>query len=305
MIAPHRHHRLRRRRAALSLAATLALTALSAPIVRAAPIFALPCSDAAIHKDWSTVNRFFSSGAQPTGALADMRVRTLRPCTNPSSSSWDMPFVFVTLQRDVFTVDPSNIVQIGYARCGRPSVSCGDIPNDGQMHFVYTRGDNNGGDAWLADGWYHAPVLGHEYRLRVATATSSTGDPVWQYCIRDKASEPSYTCHNGGHQLTNGTFSATRSWSSGKFPWYGAENTSGASQQGVGDGEPHLDVRWMQYFRSSTWIVATPTTCVESAGPGSSVPSAYDCATVSTVDVTGDGVVNDQETLRVWTLDRS
>lgn len=278
---------------------------LSAPIpVYAAPLFALQCSDATLQKDWSSVNRFFDTGAQATGALADMRVRTLRPCTNPSSANWDMPFVFATLQRDVYSVDPNNIVQIGYAVCGRPSVACGNIPNDGAPHFVYTRADNSGGEVWLFDTWYHAPVLGREYRVRVAQTTAA-GNPVWQYCIRDKASEPNYTCHNGGHQLTNGTFAASRSWNSGKFPWYGAENSSAASQQGTGLSEPHLDVRWMQYYRSAAWIVATPTTCTESASPGRTVPSSYLCTTVSTVDVTGDGVVNDKETLRVWTDDRS
>lgn len=283
----------------------LAAQLTTAPAVWAAPIYALPCADAALQKNWSTVDRFFRSGAQVAGALADMRVRTLRPCTNPSSANWDMPFVLVTLQRDLYSVDPNSIVQIGYAVCGRPTVNCGDIPRDGAPHFVYTRGDNNGGDMWLFDTWYHAPVLGHEYRLRVAQATSSAGDPVWQYCIRDKASEPSYTCHNGGHQLTNGTFSASRSWNTGKFPWYGAENTSLASAQGTGAGESHLNVRWMQYLRSSVWNVATPTVCDEETVAGGTVPGAYRCDTISTVDVTGDGVVNDQETLRVWTDDRS
>jgi hypothetical protein len=282
------------------------MASLSIPMpASAAPIFALPCSDAALQKNWSTVDRYFPSGAMVTGVLADMRVRTLRPCTNPSSSSWDMPFMLVTLQRDLFVNDPNNIVQIGYARCGRPSISCNGIPNDGAPHFVYTRGDNTGGLFFIFDTWYHAPVLGREYRFRIALATSSAGDPVWEYCIRDKASEPNYSCHNGGHRISGTTYGAARSWSSGKFAWYGAENSSLASQLGTAAGESHVDQRWMQYIRSSQWLVATPTTCDEETIPGRTHPSAYDCATVSTVDVTGDGVVNDKETLRVWTDDRS
>jgi hypothetical protein len=259
----------------------------------AAAAYAKACGS--YYKNWTTVDREFPSGDALTGVIADVRVRTQRPCT---SGGGDQPFVLVTLQRSG-TGFLDDLVQIGYAKCNVPG-GCNNIPNDGQHHFVYTRADNMGGLMWLFDTFYHAPEVGHEYRFRITTGVSG-GDNIWTYCIRDKAEEPDYTCRNGGSQNAAGDIVHERSWNSGRFAWYGAETTNAGTQMGVANNEADLNMRWMQYRRTGTWYVAEPTTCVKATQV--SYPSWYQCSTVSTVDVDGDGVVNDKETLQVWTTD--
>ena len=168
------------------------------------------------------------------GVIGDVRVRNLRPCTNPSTSLYDMPAVLgASLQyRRDNAANLMRVVQLGYGKCGRPSgLKCGkiaDIPNDGKPHFIYTFIDNNNGGAYLADGWYKAPILGHEYRMKVESFGSD-----WRFCIRDKTAGEAYVCTFRG-----------RNWGpSGEFAWWGTETNDIGTQNGNSLNEPEIDLK--------------------------------------------------------------
>jgi hypothetical protein len=183
----------------------------------------------------------------------------------PRGSVYDYPGAVLTLQRSQ-SAYPSDLVQLGYVECNRPG-GISNVPCDGAPHFVYTRGDNAGGESFLFDTFYHAPALNHEYRLRISTFTTSSGAEVWQYCIRDKATEPNYTCHTGGHKTGPGTYAHSRTWNIGRYAWWGFETQNKNSAQGTAfdppsTAEPYLYQRWLQYARDSAWWVAEPISCL-------------------------------------------
>lgn len=279
-------------------AAALGLTAV--PV--SAAIYVGPCPGN-VQVDQTYAQRQFASGAGLTGVTMDVRVRTLRGCTSPSSSAYDYPAVVLSLQRNI-TTDPADhdIVQLAYVICNKPGGCPGGVPNDGNLHWVYTRGDNTQ-EAWLFDTYYHAPVLGREYALRITNYHTTGGDDVWQYCIRDKASEPDYTCHTGGHQVSPGVFANSRSWNIGRWAWWGVETQNRNSQQGTGGFEPLLDQRVLKYNRSGTWWISEDLGCY--AISSGARPSYYGCTIQSTVDVDGDGLLNDNETIQIYTFDRT
>lgn len=280
-------------------------------LTSAAPVSAAtytgPCvtTPTSVQTDHTIEARTFTTGAGMYGVTMDVHVRNLRPCTGATSTVYDYPAAVVTLQR-ASTGYPTDLVQLGYVECNKPG-GMGAVACDGNPHWVYTRGDNESGETSLFDTHYHAPVVGHEYRLRISNYTTSGGNEVWQYCIRDKATEPNYTCHTGGHKTGPGTYAHARSWNVGRYAWWGFETQNKNSAQGTGfdppsTNEPYLYQRWLQYLRGTDWWVAEPIACrFKTTGVR---PSWFGCAVHSTVDVTGDGVVNDEETLQVVTIDR-
>lgn len=250
-------------------------------------VYVSSCATGSLDTNWSIVDRS-KSNPNITGVIGQATIRTLRPCLTPNGVNWDIPWVLpANLQAN--TTDPNKIVQIGYARCGRP-VADGDcntnIPNDGKMHFVYTAADNSGGLLKLADGWYKAPVAGHEYRFKIVN-----GADVWTYCIQDRTAGEGYDCHN-----------TADTWTSGTYSWYGTETNNDNSQNGNSFNESELNIRWMQYQRSGTWYVVTDQVGCDSISTGV-YPSYYHCLITSTVDADGDGQVNDNETLWSHTHD--
>jgi hypothetical protein len=273
------------------------------PVVAATYVGPCTTSPSSEQTDHTFVRRPFPTGDAMSGVTMDVHVRNLRVCTGGTSSVYDYPAAVLSLQR--VGSGGTDIVQLGYVKCNKPG-GLGNVPCDGFPHWVYTRGDNASGFTWLFDTFYGPPVVGQEYRLRISTYTTSGGNQVWQYCIRNKNTEPTYTCHTGGHQTGPGTFSHSRSWDSGRLAWYGTETQNKNSAQGTGvdlpNFEPYLNIRWMQYRRGGTWWIATPVNCEAQSVPGPR-PSYFGCAVQSTVDVTGDGVINDQETIQPVTYD--
>ncbi len=179
------------------------------------------------------------------GVIGDARVRNLNPCTSPTIGHFDGPAVLpANLQRPGTSGD---LVQIGYVECGAPgSASCGNVPADGDIHFMYVCDDLSGGTPCLADGWAGTPVMGRRYRFRVQYNQFGTGK--WDYSIQD---------------LTTGdtkTKSVTSHWHAGDLAWWGSESHDYGSTLGpkhlAGNG---INMYWMQYYRSSVgnWMVVT------------------------------------------------
>lgn len=287
-----------RRRITVALGAALLASQLF--VAPALAVYRQDCGVGALGSNWTFISRTKSSPSMDA-VIGELTIRTLRPCTNPDPVDWDLPFALAAnLQKSQAPADKNYIVQIGYAVCGRAEGACnGNIPNDGQPHFVYTNDDDNGGLVVLADGWYHAPQAGHQYRFRISPATNASGQAVWEYCIKDKGTGEAYDCTKTAD---------LRSWSSGIYAWWGTETYNTASQNGNSFNESELDLRWLQYRRSSTWYVVSDqsgceTRSVDEFGDPKPYPStingnlAYHCQIVSTVDVDGDGQVNDLETL--------
>ncbi|HET7181934.1 MAG TPA: hypothetical protein VFI15_06850 [Candidatus Limnocylindrales bacterium] len=179
------------------------------------------------------------STATISGALGDVDVRALAPCTL-NGSIGDISFVLISLQKINFPGEPT-IVQIGYARCSY-SGGCHDIPSDGKQHFVFTQSDQGSGAPYLADGWYKAPVTGHRYRMKVE-ATTHSGDSVWQYCIKDVTLSEGYVCHF-----------EPRTWTNGVFSWWGTEVTNDRSQNGTRAIDPDIELEG-QYKSSGSWFI--------------------------------------------------
>ncbi len=268
----------------VAVAVALSMQTSSSPVLAA---YAYSCGTGSVDTNWTVVDRAKSS-PNITGVIGQATVRTLRPCTSPNSANWDIPWVLpANLQYD--TTNADRIVQIGFAKCGRPVADgdCnGNIPNDGNLHFVYTASDSSGGLLKLADGWYKAPIVGHEYRFKIVNGTD-----VWTYCIQDRTAGEGYDCHN-----------TADTWTSGTYSWYGTETNNDNSQNGNSFNESELNIRWMQYQRSGTWYVVTDQADCMTLTTGV-YPSYYHCQIVSTVDADGDGVVNDNETLWSHTHD--
>lgn len=276
---------MRKAKAAVTLTMITVLLQLNVGLASAAYVDS--CATGDLETNWSVIDRA-KSNPNITGVIGQATVRTLRPCLTPNGLNWDIPWVLpANLQFN--TTDPSRIIQIGYARCGRPVADgpCnGDIPNDGKMHFVYTPADNSGGGLRLADGWYKAPVVGHEYRFKIVH-----GSGVWTYCIQDRTAGEAYDCHN-----------TSDSWTSGTYSWYGSETNNDNSQNGNSFNEAEISFRWLQYQRNGTWFVVSDQVGCDGLSTGT-YPTYYHCQIVSTIDVDGDGVANDSETLWSHTHD--
>jgi hypothetical protein len=219
--------------------AALALAAWSEPNVARA-IYSGTCNTGPTHvyKNWTSMQKSVPSHTV-SGALGDVDVRALAPCTQ-NGPIWDQSFVLITIQRDGVAFE-TDIVQIGYARCGQ-SGGCNGIPSDGKQHFWYTKDDDASGTAYLADGWYKAPILGHRYRMKVE-ATTHSGDSVWQYCIRDLTLAAGYVCHF-----------EPRTWTNGVFAWWGTEVTNDRSQNGTRAIDPDIALEG-QYKSSGSWFI--------------------------------------------------
>lgn len=243
---------------------------------------------AAIHKTW-TINTEVSPSYNISGSLANVRVRSISPCTQNGIVA-DQSFVPVTLQYDGTEANKDKIVQIGYSKCGA-SGGCNDIPSDLKPHFWYTKSDTGSGLAWLADGWYKAPVIGDENRMKVEAISS--GGSKWQYCIRDVTRGEAYTCHL-----------ETRTWSAGTFAWWGTETTNTNSQNGTVSAGPHLNLR-AQYKLSGIWYYRSGSTnvCSKLVPPGYLYPNYYNCSIANLVDTNGNGQLDDQESLLSYTTD--
>jgi hypothetical protein len=214
------------------------------------------------------------------GVIGDSYIRTLRFCTSATEARWDRPRVLAAWMEGPAS---GQGVGLGFTKCGRPAgITCSGVPNDGAPHFIYTPADNNF-ILSIADGWYGgAPIVGHAYRFRITWHNTLR---LWQYCIRDKNTGEGYRCVNG----------TTNTWSAGDFASWFPRVSNPASQFGTAVGEPELELRWLQYLVGGTWfVVSDQGSCVFSA----TFEPYYHCLIVSTVDVDGDGIVNDRETIR-------
>lgn len=256
----------------ISLIAVIAISAVSVPQVRAA--YSSSCSPNGIWKNWTTIDRL-NTTQNITGALADVDLRSLAPCTENSGVA-DQSFVAISLQYN--GTDSSRIVQIGYSRCGDVN-GCNGIPSDGKMHFWSTHSDTGAGLVYLADGWYRAPVLGHRYRMKVQ-ATTHNGGSVWQYCIEDLNVGDGYACHF-----------ENRTWTDGLWAWWGTETGNTGTQNGTKSSD--LDINLVgQYVKGGIWYTRSGTDNVCSKSSEATYPSYYGCA-----------VRSDLETLWSWTVD--
>lgn len=249
------------------IARAVAAALLAIPLLMAAsaePVFAAyydNCQLSGYQGDLAYIARGEST-QDLTGALADVDMRSVNPCTENGSYA-DQTGVPIGVQYN--STDPNRIVQLGYARCGE-TPKCNDIPKDGNNHFWYTKSDTGGGLGYLADGWYKAPIIGHRYRLKVE-ATTHNGSNVWQYCIKDTTAGESYVCHF-----------ENRTWTYGLIAWWGTENHNVHSQNGTRfiDADINLDA---QYKKNGLWSFrdGSDNVCLKSPG----LPSYYGCLVAS------------------------
>jgi hypothetical protein len=219
-----------------------------------------------------------------TGVIGDAWVRALGPCLNPTGSEWDEPAVLPANLQSLS--NDSGIVQIGYLKCGRPSPqTCGNIPNDGNMHFTYICDDVSGGAPCLADGWATTPVIGRRYRFRVQYNQLGTGK--WDYSIQDLTTGTTYT------------HSVTSHWHDGNVAWYGAESHDHGSNLGPNHiSGMGINMYWMQYLRTSvgSWRVVTDLVQGDDFGEfGDPYPTWY-TESVHDQNYTNDAAV-------IWTED--
>lgn len=263
------------------------------------------------------------------GVIANVWARTLRGCTNPTNSvppglwgaDFDLPGVLpVNLQyRQVGW--PTRLVQMGYTYCNRPASQpkCyfrrDDlryfIPNDGKYHFFHVIDDDPPTTAdrnfTTTAGWYKTssgaektPIVGHLYRLKIESVVlSGVSNPHrWRLCIRDVTAGEVYTCTTSA-LLKTWTDSGGNPVNSGRFAWWGTENTNTNTQNGTAITEAHLSMHDMEYEAESqdNWVIITGQA---SHDPdcyklGELYPTYYDCSIAST-NFTGD-------TLRSFTRD--
>jgi hypothetical protein len=291
---------LRGRALGRSLVVVIGLTiAMQAEVGSAQAVFFKNCDPDQVWTNFTTVQRVRSNPGV-TGVLSLVDTRDLGPCTQVGGTA-DLNIVAVSLQFSNTDID--RIVQIGYAECGfaggcggDPGTGAGEIPKDGKLHFWYTKFDNAGGRVYLADSWYKAPVVGHQYRMKVEAVTAG-GENRWAYCIRDvSAGETVYDCNQN----------PDRTWSVGTFAWWGTENKNAKSQSGNRDTDSELDIR-PQYERGGVWYYVdgngTTNQCFQKAQslgvPSDPIffPSYYDCYIVNLFDTDGDGSLNDRDGL--------
>ncbi len=180
----------------------------------------------------------------------------LHPCT--PGGKYSFPAV---LPANIQGSGATQIVQAGYLKCWRAGgAMCGqNVPSDGKIHFVITGADNCSGCFQKADAWAGLPILGHRYRFRV-TSTSTT----WTYCIRDLTDDLPYKCEPGGQAAT---------WTAGNQVWWGTETRNTASLMGPKDPQA-IVMTYMQYSKTAdpNWTVTTDSTIAKSGVPH---PGAY------------------------------
>ena len=183
-----------RRRASAPLAIAIA-TVIAIPILfgmspRAAAgtlIYFDDCQDHVYGQNVTVIERVEAT-ADVSGALADVDMRVLHPCTLNGSFADDTG-IAISIQRSA--TDKTRIVQIGYTRCS--GICPAGIPADGENHFWYTNSDTGSGNAHGV-GWYTNPIVYQDrYRLKVE-ATTHSGANVWQFCIKDTTAGESYSC---------------------------------------------------------------------------------------------------------------
>ncbi len=184
------------------------------------------------------------AGSDHIGAIGDARIRTQGPCTNSTGTNYDIPYVLpANLQS---STSSSRIVQVGYARCGKPAGQlCTGVP-PGAQKFIYVCNDSSRGAICDATDWAGNPVLGRRYRFRVQYNQLGTGE--WDYSIKD---------------LVTGITkwkSIESTWQNADGVWWGGENTDeGSVMASAHVGGNDIEMYWMQYLRSSvgTWSVVT------------------------------------------------
>lgn len=229
-----------------------------------------PCI-AGIQRSYSTVVRgsFFGfTGSDHIGAIGDAKVRTQGPCTNSTGTNFDIPFVLPANLQSSTSIN--RIVQVGYARCGKPAGQlCNDVPT-GAQKFIYVCNDNSGGVICDATAWAGNPVVGRRYRFRVQY--NQLGTAKWDYSIKDLVTG-----------ITKSK-SITSTWHNADGVWYGGENTdNGSVMASAHVGGNDIEMYWMQYLRSSvgTWSVVTDISAT------SNPPDFFECQVIGNVCVSG------------------
>lgn len=166
----------------------------------------------------------------------------------------------------------TDIVQIGIGQCSKRG-GCGGhdsgalrIPDDGQLHFFYTKYDDSGGRVYLADGWYgSAPIIGHKYRMKVVASGAS-----WVYSIRNVTQETDYV-----------TQTRERTWQGprGTLGWWGGETFYWNDAMGNASPESaDLDIQ-TQYQLTGVWYQTNGADqfCSRYFSPEIQFPSYYHC----------------------------
>lgn len=153
------------RAVALSTVICLAVTLAAPSPVEAA--YTSSCSAGTQEVEYAIVIR--THRAPYDAALGDATARLLLPCQNASASRYSYPLV-MPANIDSNSVN-GRIIQAGYMQCSTGS-RCGDIPVDGQIHFVYTPSDDAGGALARADGWAGGPPMGRSRAAGIARSTT-------------------------------------------------------------------------------------------------------------------------------------
>lgn len=187
-------------------------------------------------------------GTDYHAVIGDARVENLAACYIPQAPYYEsLSAVLPANLQNPAIGSNGGIVQLGYMMCvAQPTIKCGNVPADGNLHFVYICDAVSGGVPCLADGWFGAaPIVGRRYRFRLEHTGSS-----WKYTLTDYTSghSASTTIPDGG-------------WSLGNGAWWGGEAWDPGSQVGPKNTDPGVDMYWMQYLRNATgssWQVAHP-----------------------------------------------
>ncbi|MEP7378060.1 MAG: hypothetical protein ABI725_00705 [Chloroflexota bacterium] len=234
-----------------------------------------------------------------TGVVGIVDVVPQRPCTGADATHFDHPLVLTTIQYNAYEDYP--IVHLGYGQCGY-------VPNctayGSGLHFLYTEFDSYQGELHLADGWYGGtPVVGHRYRFKI-TSIVEMGNPKWRYCIRDMTTGQAYVCHN-----------RPRTWGRdyGTYVWWGAETKNDHSQIGGGGALELTEYQAQFEYQGEWWWVDTWDPVDPSHGchkysyladgsQGTFPSSYYRCYVVDKTDTNGDGQLNDDDALNIYTI---
>jgi hypothetical protein len=192
----------------------------------------------------TTVGRghdFGFTGTDLTGAIAIETVRNIGPCTSPTVTSWDMPAILpVNIQNSTIVNidgDVGVIVQIGWMKCSSLS-PCGNVPADGNLHFVYICNDMSGGTPCNAGSWAGTPVLGRRYKFRIQYNQSGTHQ--WDHSIMDTVTGVTKTTKTTAH------------WTAGTSDWWGAETHDNGSIMGAAHiANNDTNMYSMEYLRTT------------------------------------------------------
>lgn len=226
---------------------------------------------------------FGFTGTDFRGAIGDATLRNAAPCSSPTATQFDLAAV---LPVNIEGPGAGQIVQLGWGRCAAVVPGhCGNLPLDGNLHFIYICNDSSNGVPCVADSWAGTPVIGHRYRFRIQYGL--TAPNRWDHWITD---------------LTTGVTKkgwVTSTWRDGWATWWGAETSDDGSMMGSAHvANNSLLYYWMQYYRTSigSWTVVTdidvPPDLAEFGGP----PNWYSYGIFSQ-NYTDDAV-------NIYTLDR-